>query len=70
MLRLVIFSIINHICGVMVSVLASSAVDRWFEALSVQTKDYNIGIVCCSAKHAALRRKGKDGLAQTVVSVS
>jgi hypothetical protein len=29
-----------------------------------QTKDYCIGICCFSAKHAALRRKSKDWLAQ------
>jgi hypothetical protein len=34
----------NNIGGVMVSVLASSAVDRWFEPRSGQTKDYNIFI--------------------------
>jgi hypothetical protein len=54
----------------MVSVLASSAVQRWFEPLSGQTKDFYIGIGCCSAKYAALRRKSKDGLARTVVSVT
>ena len=47
----------------MVSVLASSAVDRGFEHRSGQTKDYKIGICCFSAKHAALRRKTKDWLA-------
>jgi hypothetical protein len=41
----------------MVSVLASSAVDRGFEPRSGQTKDYSIGICCFSAKHSALRRK-------------
>ena len=41
----------------MVSVLSSSAVDRGFEARSGQTKDYNIGICCFSAKHAALKEK-------------
>jgi hypothetical protein len=50
----------NRIGGVMVSVLASSAVDRGFEPRSGQTKDYKIGICCFSAKHAALRRKNKD----------
>ena len=35
----------------MVSVLASR---------SGKTKDYQIGICCFSAKHAALRRKNKD----------
>jgi hypothetical protein len=47
----------------MVSVLASSEVDRGFEPQSGQTKDYKIGICCYSAKHAALRRKSKDWLA-------
>jgi hypothetical protein len=32
----------NSIGGVMISVLASSAVDRVFEPWSGQTKDYNI----------------------------
>ena len=44
----------------MVSVLASSAVDRGFEPRSGQTKDYEIDICCFYAKHAALRRKSKD----------
>ena len=47
----------------MVSVLASSAVDRGFVLRSGQTKDYKIGICCFSAKHAALRSKSKDWLA-------
>ena len=51
-----------HICGVMVSVLASSVIDRRFEPLSGQTKDFNVGICCFSAKHTALRRKSKDWL--------
>ena len=46
--------------GVMFSVLASSAEDPGLEPRSGQTKDYNIGMCCSSAKHAALRRKGKD----------
>jgi hypothetical protein len=33
---------------VMVSVLASSAIDIEFEPLSVQAKDYKIGICCFS----------------------
>jgi hypothetical protein len=48
----------------MVSALASSAVDRGLEPRSGQTKDYEIGICCFSDKHAALRRKSKDGLAR------
>ena len=52
---------LNRIGGVMVSVLASSAVDRGFEPRSSQTKDYEIGICCFSAKHAALRKRSKTG---------
>ena len=50
----------NRIGGVMVSVIASSAVDRGFETWLGQTKDYKISICCLSAKHAALRRKSKS----------
>ena len=56
------YSLQNRIGGVMVNVLASSAVDRGFEPRSGQTKDYKIGICCFSAKHTALRRKSKDWL--------
>ena len=54
----------------MVSVLASSAVDRGFEPRSGQTKDCNIDICCFSAKHAALRSKSKDWLARNQNNVS
>jgi hypothetical protein len=54
----------------MVSVLALSVVDRWFEPRSGQTKDYTIGICCFSAKHAALRRKSKDWVTRNQVNVS
>ena len=60
----------NRIGGVIISVLASSAVDRGFEPRSGQTKDYKIGICCFSTKHAALRRKSKDWLAQNQDDVS
>jgi hypothetical protein len=51
----------NHIVGVlMVSVLAVSG-----RSLG-QTKEYKSGIYCFSAKHAALRRKNKDWLAQNL----
>ena len=53
----IMFNDLNHIGGVVVSMLASIAVDRWFESRSCQTKDYKIGICCFSAKHAALRRR-------------
>ena len=48
----------------MLSVLASSAVDSGFESRSDEIKDYKISICWLSAKHAALRRKGKDWLAR------
>jgi hypothetical protein len=54
----------------MVSVLASSTVDRGFEPRSGQTKDYKLGICCFSAKHAVLRRKSKDWLARYQNNVS
>ena len=54
----------------MVSVLASSVVDRGFEPRSGQTKDYKIGICCFTAKYAALRRKSKDWLVRNQDNVS
>ena len=60
----------HRIGGIMVSVLASSAVDRGFEPQSGQAKDYKIGICCFSAKHAALRRKSNDWLARNQNNVS
>jgi hypothetical protein len=59
-----------RIGGVMISVLDSSAVDRGFESQSGQTKDYKISIWCCSAKHAAIRRKSKDWSARNQNNVS
>jgi hypothetical protein len=64
------FTFENRIGGVMVSVLASSAVDCVFEPRSGQTKDCKISICCFSAKHAALRRKSKDWLARNQNDVS
>jgi hypothetical protein len=49
-----------------VSALVSSMIDRVFELRSGQTKDYKIGICCFSAKHAALKRKSKDRLADRI----
>ena len=49
----------NHIDGVMVSVFASSAVDRGFEHRSGQTKDFKIGFVASllSTQHEGVRAK-------------
>ena len=41
----------------MVSVLATSAVDREFKPRSGQTKDYKIGICCFSAKARSIKEK-------------
>jgi uncharacterized membrane protein len=54
----------NRIGSVMVSVLASRAIDCRYESRSGQTKEYKIGICCFSAKNASLRRKSKDWLAR------
>ena len=55
---------VSYISGIMVSVLASSAVDHGLDPRSGQVKDYKIGIFCFSAKHTTLRRKSKEWLAQ------
>jgi hypothetical protein len=60
----------HRIGGVMVSVFASSTVDRGFEPRSGQTKDYKIGICCFSAKHAALWGKSKEWWARNQNNVS
>ena len=44
---------INHIGGLVVSVLASSVIDCVFEPQWSQTKDYKIVFCCFSANHAA-----------------
>ena len=54
----------------MISVLATSAVDRGFEARLGQTNDNKTGICCFSATHAALRRKNKDWLTRNQNNVS
>jgi hypothetical protein len=42
----------------------------WCNVRSGQIKDYEIGICCFSAKHATLKRKSKDWLAQSQDNVS
>ena len=49
----------------MVSVLASSAVDRGFGS-----NQNEIGICCFSAEHAALRKRSKDWLDRNQSNVS
>ena len=60
----------NCIDGVMVSILASGAVDCWFKLWVGLTKDYKIGLCLCSAKHTVLNSKGKDWLAQNQNNMS
>ena len=55
---------------VFVDATNSMTVDRRFEPLSGQSKDYKIGICYFSAKYAALRRKSKDWLARNQENVS
>ena len=49
----------NRMGGVMVSMLALSAVDCGVNLRLGQIKDYKIGNCCFSAKYAALRSKSK-----------
>ena len=63
---LFVFFKMHCIGGVMVTVLASSAVDRGFETQTSQTKDYKIGIGCFFLK----KKVGRRVYPQTVVSVS
>ena len=50
--------------------VSSNAVDCGFDPRSCYSKDYKIGICCFSAKHVALKRKGKDWLARNQNNVS
>jgi len=61
----------NRTCGVMVSMLVSSAVDRGFGPRLGQIKDYmEIGICCSFAKHVTLMSKSRDWLARNQDNVS
>jgi hypothetical protein len=57
----------NHTGGVMVSVIASSAVDCGKTLIG---SNQRLGISCFFAKHASLRRKSKDWLARNRDNVS
>ena len=52
----------NRIDGVMLSVFASSDVDRGFEPRWGEINDYKISMCCFSAEQTALRRKIKGWL--------
>ena len=59
---------VNHIgC---VNLINSNVVDCLFKLTSGQTKENTIGICCFSAKHAALRKKDKEWVAQNLDIVS
>ena len=58
------YDCLNHIGGVIYSVLASSVVDGGFEPRSSHTKAYKIGMCCFSDKHTTLRRNIRDWFAR------
>ena len=60
----------NHIDNVIVSVLLLCAVDHRYNPWLSQTKAYEIGICCFSAKYAASGSKNKDCLTQNQDNVS
>ena len=60
--------IVDCIGGVMVSMLASSAVDCGFKSRSGQTKNYKIGICCFYGKHAALRSTQVQRLVDSAIA--
>jgi hypothetical protein len=60
----------NRVDCVMVSVLATIVVDPELTLPSGQTKDYEIGICCFYAKHAAVRGKNKYWVARNQIDVS
>ena len=57
-------------CNSTRALLASSVVERVFEPRSSETKDFEVGICCFSAKDAALMRKSKVWLARSQDNVS
>ena len=52
--HVILFTVLNCIGGVMVSVLASVAIDLGVESQSGQSKNYKIGICYFSAKHVSV----------------
>ena len=58
-LHVILLDAKDHIGGVMVSLIASSVVDRGFESRSDQNKDYEIGI-CCSIMEKEQRLVGSE----------
>ena len=72
MVRVLALSVVDRgfIGGVMVSVLALSVGDCGFESQAGHTEDYEIGICCFSARHAALMSNSKDWLSWNQNNVS
>jgi hypothetical protein len=60
----------GFIGGVIVTVTASSVVDRGFELWLGQIQLYKIGICCFSAEHKTLRIQSKDWLARNQDNMS
>ena len=61
---------LHRIDSEMVSVFVYIMIDRGFDPGSCQTKDYDIGSCCSSAKNAASRSKSKHWLAWSQDKVS
>jgi hypothetical protein len=57
----------KYIGGVILCMLTSSVVDCGHKPWSGQTKDYEIGICCLSAKHATLRIESTDCFAEDII---
>lgn len=51
----------NHVGGVMVSILVSNAVDREFDSRSGQTQDYEMVIRCFSVMHTEYGERAESG---------
>jgi hypothetical protein len=61
---------IHQIAGIILCVVASSAVDRGFEPRPGRTKYYDIGICWFSDKHTLLNKKIKYGFSRNQDNVS
>ena len=69
--KTIVFDNVNCIDGVMISMLASSAVDREFKPRSEgQTKYYKSSISCFSDKYASFKMTSKDWLARNQNNMS
>ena len=64
------FKRLDHLGGIMGSVLASNVIDHRFKSRSEQTKNYEIGICCLSDKDTSLMSKGKGWCDRNLDNIS